>query len=231
MRLHPDRPLPAALALVASFIVVSAIQAHSGGGGSDLWVLYLLPIFSAAILLGGRETAWIAAGAVLTNAVGLFVEDHPFGPADAFALALKTSILLGAAGATWALSKSEREVSAKAARQREEIERLEGVAVVAAGGAGAAHDLGAPLTVIMGYASMWRENAELPQAAREDMARVERSAKYCQELVRGLLAPRDPAMKVRSVGEVIESALSLCEPPLRARRPYFSLSTPSTRFV
>jgi signal transduction histidine kinase len=218
VRLRPDRALPAALALVASFVVVSAIQSRSGGSDSDLWVLYLLPIFSAAILLGGRETAWIAAGAVLANAAALFAENHPAVPADSFALVLKTAILAGAAGATWALAKSEREVRAKVVCQRDEIERLEGVAVVAAGGAGAVHDLGAPLTVILGYASLRHEDADLPQPVRDDMARIERSARYCQELVRGLQTRRDPAMVTRSASEVVESALSLCEDPLRARK-------------
>lgn len=218
VRLRPDRALPAALSLVASFIVVSAIQSQSGGSDSDLWVLYLLPIFSAAILLGGRETAWIAAGAILANAAALFAENHPAAPADSFALVLKTAILAGAAAATWALAKSEREVRAKVVCQRDEIERLEGVAVVAAGGAGAVHDLGAPLTVILGYSSLRREDADLPQAVRDDMARIERSAKYCQELVRGLQTRRDPSMITRSASEVVESALSLCEDPLRARR-------------
>jgi signal transduction histidine kinase len=232
VRLRPGRPLPAALALVASFVVVSAIQVNSGGSESDLWVLYLLPIFSAAILLGGRETAWIAAGAILTNAAGLLAENHPYGPADAFALALKTSILLGAAAATWSLSKSEREVSAKAARQRDEIKRLEGVAVVAAGGAGAVHDLGAPLTVILGYASLRLEDETLPKDVREDMERIERSARYCQELVQGLVSHRDAVMITRSASEVVESALSLCEDPLRARKvSIVRVFPPESRFV
>lgn len=218
VRLRPDLSLPPALALVGSFIVVAAIQARSGGTDSDLWVLYLLPIFSAAILLNGRETAWIAAGAVLANAAGFLIEGGASGSAGAFALALKTSVLLGAAAATWALAKSEREASAKAASQRGEIERLEGVAVVAAGGAGAVHDLGAPLTVILGYATIRREDPELTEAARADMARIERSARYCQDLVARLMTGGNRAMATRSASEVIESALSLCEDPLRARK-------------
>lgn len=218
VRLRPGRTMPAALALVSSFIVVAGIQSQSGGADSDLWVLYLLPIFSAAILLGGRETAWIAAGAVLANAAGLSIEPHAIGPADWFSLVLKTSILSGAAAGTWALSKSEREFCAKAAGQRAEIERLEGVASVAAVGAGAIHDLGAPLTVILGYASLRREDVDLPQAVRADMERIERSALYCQELVQGLMKRRDPAMSPRSATEVVEGALRLCEDPVRARR-------------
>lgn len=218
VRLRPQRPLPAALALVFSFIVVAAIQSRSGGGESDLWVLYLLPIFSAAILLGGRETAWIAAGAVVVNAAGLFAEARAVGPVDVFALALKTSILAAAAVGTWSLSKSERETRAKLAGQRAEVERLQGVASVAAGGAGAVHDLGAPLTVILGYANLLREDPELPRAVRDDMERIERSARYCQELVHGLLTRRDPAMRIRSASEVAESALRLCEEPVRARK-------------
>lgn len=217
VRLRPDRPLPAALALVAAFVVVAGIQAKSGGSASDLWVLYLLPIFSAAILLGGRETAWIAAGAVLANAAAAGIETRVFGPADAFSLVLKTTILAGAAAGTWALSRAERAASAKSAGQRAEIERLEGVASVAANGAGAVHDLGAPLTVILGYASLRREDPDLPAAVREDMARIERSALYCQDLVKGLLHRGDPAMRTRSASEVVESALRLCEDPVKSR--------------
>lgn len=217
VRLRPERPLYAASALVASFVVVSGIQHQSGGDASDLWVLYLLPIFSAAILLNGRETVWIAAGAVLANAAAAFAGEGVFGPAVLFSLVLKTSILAGAAIGTWSLSKSEREVSAKAASQRAEIERLEGVAVVAAGGAGAVHDLGAPLTVILGYATIRREDPELPQAVRDDMARIERSALYCQNLVKGLMAPRPAEFTRRSAVSVVEAALNLCEEPLRSR--------------
>lgn len=233
VRLRPGKAMPAALALVASFVTVAAIQSQSGGADSDLWVLYLLPIFSAAILLGGRETAWIAAGAVLANAAGLSIEPHALGPADWFSLVLKTSILCGAAAGTWALSRAEREVSAKAAGQRAEIERLEAVASVAVDGAGAIHDLGAPLTVILGYASMRREDRELPEAVRGDMARIERSARYCQELVRGLMTRRDPTMRPRSASDVVESALRLCEEPVRARgiaiHRYFPMETVTVR--
>lgn len=227
VRLRSDLPLPPALALVASFVVVAAIQARSGGAESDLWVLYLLPIFSAAILLSGRETAWISAGAVLANAAGYFSDEGAVGPAGAFALTLKTSVLLGSAAATWALAKSEREASAKAARQRGEIERLEGVAVVAAGGAGVVHDLGAPLSVILGYASIRREDPELTQAARADMARIERSARYCHDLVLRLMTGGDQAMATRSASEVIESALSLCEDPLRERKVQITREYPT----
>lgn len=232
-RLRPGRPTPAAFALVASFVVVAAIQSRSGGSDSDLWVLFLLPIFSAAILLGGRETAWITAGAVLANAAGLLVEARTLGPIDVFSLVLKTSILSGAAAGTWTLSKSEREAGAKAAGQRAEIERLQGVAAVAAGGAGAVHDLGAPLTVILGYATLLREDPDMPQVVRDDMEHVERSARYCQDLVRSLQTRRDSSMAARSASEVVESALSLCEDPVRARgiaiHRYFPPETVSVR--
>lgn len=217
VRLRPDRPLAAASSLVAAFVVVAGIQAKSGGSASDLWVLYLLPIFSAAVLLRGRETAWIAAGAVLANAAALAVEPGAAGAADAFSLILKTTILAGAAAGTWALSRAEREAAGKAAGQRAEIERLEGVVSVAAGGAGATHDLGAPLTVILGYASLHREDPDLPGSVREDMARIERSALYCQDLVKGILTRGDSSMRTRSASEIVESALHLCEDAVRTR--------------
>lgn len=227
VRLRPGNPVPAAAALVGSFVVVAAIQSQSGGGESDLWVLYLLPIFSAAILLGGRETAWIASGAVLGNAAVLLAGEHALGPADAFSLTLKTVILAGAAAATWALAKSEREAREKSAKQTDTICRLEGVASVAVGGAGAAHDLSAPLTVILGYANLRREDEDLPQAVRDDMARIERAALYCRELVHGLLSRREADAAPRRASEVVESALNLCEHPVRARGIEIARSFPN----
>lgn len=206
----------AAAALVASFIVVAGIQSQSGGSDSDLWVLFLLPIFSAAILLDGREVAWIAAGAVLANAAGLLAEAGALGPVELFALALKTIILTGAAAGTWSLARSERAASVKAAAQRGEIARLESVVSLASGSAGAVHDLGAPLTVILGYASLWGEEKDLPPALRDDLARIERAAGYCRDLVQSLLN-RGPSERIRGATEIVESALLLCESVVRAR--------------
>lgn len=204
-------------ALLTAFVSIAAIQSKSGGAGSDLWVLYLLPIFSGAILLRGREAAWIVAGSMLANAAVIASDASVFGAAESFALALKSGVLLGAGVATWTLSKSEREGRRRAAQQRAQIRQLEAVAVVAAGGAGAVHDLGGPLTVILGYAAMRRNDPGVPQGVRDDLAHIERSARYCQELVKSLLSKRDRAMIRRSASELVESALILCEDPLRAR--------------
>ncbi|MFI5345238.1 MAG: sensor histidine kinase [Elusimicrobiota bacterium] len=215
------------LCVVAGFASIAGLQEWSGGADSNLWTLYLLPVFSAAILLEGRELAWTATGACVTNAAV-----HVFGGWDAstpFALALETGILASAAAATWTLARAEHDAAGRAVDRRREIERLErdvarrreqerGLTAIAAGGAGAAHDLTTPLMVIRAYARMNLERGcEDPVLAR-DLTRIESAALFCQELVAGLMSRAAGPATERSLRDAASSALTMAEPILKNRK-------------
>jgi signal transduction histidine kinase len=227
IRLAPQRTWLHGLCVVAGFASIAGLQQWSGGAESSLWTLYLLPVFTAAILLQGRELAWTATGACLTNGAV-----HAFGGWDEstpFALALETGILASAAAATWTLARAEREAAANAGERRAEIERLErdvarrheqekGLTAIAAGGAGAAHDLTTPLMVIRAYARMHLDKGCDDPTLIKDLNRIESAALFCQELVAGLMARASGPATERSLRDAASSALMMAEPILKNRR-------------
>ena len=227
IRLAPQRLWLHGLCVVAGFASIAGLQEWSGGANSNLWTLYLLPVFTAAILLEGRELAWTAAGACATNAAV-----HAFGGWNAstpFELALETGILVSAASATWTLARAERDASAHAAERRHEVERLEcaaerrstqdhGLIEIAAGGAGAAHDLTTPLMVIRAYARIQLERGYEDPTLATDLKRIDSAAALCQELVAGLMSRAAGPTARRSLRDAVDNAVAMAEPILKSRR-------------
>ena len=232
VRRWPDRRTLHAATLLGGFASIAGLQVWSGGPESILWALYLLPVFTAAILLQGRELAWTALGACASNAVLYAASDLAWTREIMFELALKTGILALAAAATWALSRSERDAEERGARQRELIGRLEesarlvaetrerekGLAAIAAVGAGAAHDLSTPLMVIRSYARLHLEEGVGEPMLERDLQRIDAAASFCQDLVGGMMARGNGESAPRRLSAVVESALALAEPILRTRK-------------
>lgn len=232
VRLCPGRRLAHAATIVLGYAAVATLQIRTGGTESTLWVLYFLPLFSSAILLEDREAAWVSFGACAVNAALYALSPEPWSASASFELTLKTAVLAGAAAATWALARAERDAERVAGTRRAEIGRLEqslreiartreeesGLAAIAAVGAGAVHDLTTPLMVVRAYARMNLERGLDDPALTRDLERIAAAAAFCQELVAGLLV-RDAGTPVaRRVTEIVETALSLAEPVLQERR-------------
>lgn len=235
VRRWPDRDLPHAACAVLSFCVITAIQARSGGAASNLWVLYLLPLFASALLLGARELAWLAAGATLCDAVLYVGPDAAWGASVAFELAVKTGVLWAAAGSVWFLAESERRSRARVEGQRAELERLtaglkraesvqgqsRGLTALGLASAAAAHDMSTPLMVIRGYARVRLDQEDLDSDLRKDLERIDRAAAFCQRLASATLTR---ARSVEApVGHLclttaVENALALSEEILTRRR-------------
>lgn len=227
LRRRPRGRAAHAVGALASFAIVAGIQSRSGGARSELWVLYLLPLFSAALLLRGRELAMIAVGAAACDAALYAGPDAAFGPSVAFELAMKTGVLWAAAASTWALSEAERRARVRSAEQRAEIERMaaearrgESLAAVGLASAATVHDLSTPLTVIRGYAAMRLDQGGLGDDLRRDFERIDRAAAFCQAVAAATLsaARGAPAGGERfDLMSALESALALSEEVLSRR--------------
>ncbi len=231
IRTVPGKTWVHALTLLAGLASISGLQFWSGGTESSLWVLYLLPLFTSAILLDGRETAWVALGACASNAALYAASSDPWCAAAAFELSLKTGVLAVAAAATWALSRAEREAEARNSSQRLDIERLErrvedeaqarerdrGLAEIAAFGAGAVHDLSTPLMVVRAYARLHIDRGLQDEELARDLARIEKAANFCMTLVARLLERDSAPATPQRAAEIAESALSMAEPLLRSK--------------
>lgn len=231
VRRAPERSWLHALLLLAGFGAIAALQQDSGGAESNLWVLYLLPAFTCAILLGGRETLLVAGGACASNAAFYAVAPASWGAVAAFELALKTGVLAIAAGATWTLSRSERDAESRVRSQREEIERLErslgetrearekelGAATIALDGAGILHDLSSPLMVVRGYAAYHLSRGTGDAELEHDLARIDAAASFCQDLAARLVRRDEEPLARQSARAIAEYASSLAEPTLSSR--------------
>lgn len=235
VRRWPQKDWPHAACTVASFAVIAGIQSRSGGAESNLWVLYFLPLFSSALLLRGRELAWVAIGASLCDALMYVGPDSAWGPAVGFELAVKTGVLWAAAGSTWILAESERRARARSESQREALGRLESdlkdaetarerdhrLAAVGLASAATAHDLATPLTVIRGYAQLRLEQTDLDADLKKDLERIDRAASFCQQLASATLSTArggERAGACLNLTESAENALALSEDVLKSRR-------------
>lgn len=228
VRRWPHKDWPHAVCTVSSFAVIAGIQARSGGAESNLWVLYFLPLFSSALLLRGRELAWVAVGASLCDALMYVGPDSAWGAAVGFELTVKTGVLWAAAGSTWVLAEAERRARARSEGQRSALGRLESdlrhaeqarardqrLAQVGMASAATAHDLATPLMVIRGFARLRLEQAGGDDDLRKDLMRIDRAAAFCQTLASTTLSAARGDEKDADMLDLrrsLENALSLSE--------------------
>jgi signal transduction histidine kinase len=184
LRLKPDAPLISTGFILANCGAITAILAHSGGAASNLWVLYLLPIFTVCLLLGPRETVAITAGVVSFSAVFTLSETQGSWAVAAFEVLLKSGFFVFTALLASRLVARDRSAHAKLdaeSRRADQLTtRLEGAAAlsnVALVSAGVAHDLRNAFTVILGFSETILQDGALSEDARSGLERIRKMAR------------------------------------------------------
>lgn len=114
-----------ALLVLANCGTITAILSYSGEHESNLWVLYLLPIYTACILLGRREVVWITTGAITFNAAYHAASAPAIDAAAYFALSLKSGLFIFAAASTWRIAIKHREARAELKVQDVQLSQAE----------------------------------------------------------------------------------------------------------
>lgn len=210
--------------------VITAILECSGGNESNLWVLYLLPIFTACLTLEARHVVWITAGAAVFNAAYHLLSVEDIGAPIYFALFLKTAVFLFAAITTWRIAQRDRSARQKLGAQTEELEILEEklrtqasrmadtqpVAEIGMMASGVAHDLNAPLMVLQSSVELLSEFRADDEELRGYLNRMLRALKMCRSITMNLLgyARQDFALAPCDIHEVLNSVLLLYESTL-----------------
>lgn len=232
LRRWPGRPAVSALFTMANAAVVSGMVEKSGGTHSMLWVLYLLPVYSAGVTLRERHLAMVLAGTLAFCLVPLLLVSDEARAVLLFAAALKALVLgLTAASVAYAVRREHRhregasrqhahiltmESSLSAQETRIcEAERLTGTSLDVAG---IVHDARSPLTVIMSSAELMAECG--PEASGAHLERIRRAARLTEHiLVQALeqfrLTPPDAVPT--DLGGVLKTAAGLCEADVRMR--------------
>lgn len=185
--------------LVLEVLALTAILALVGGSTSPLASLYLLPLTVAANLLNRRHTWALAALTTLCYsllfALGSDAGTHVHGgdgEAKAFSQHLFgmwfVFVFSAALVAHYvsSLATAVRERDRKLARAREEALRNERIVALGTLGAGAAHDLGTPLTTIGILAEdLARRHAGIADVA-SDLALLQNEVARCKGILSAL---------------------------------------------
>lgn len=235
VRRRPDLGGLAAVLILSDCAVVTALLAYSGGPESNLWVLFLLPLFTSSLLLKKREAFWVGLGVLGFNTAFYAAWAPAWNGGVLFELATKGGVLLLAAATTWLLAERHRRDTSRLSRRKRGLERLwaslrqtqesldktRRVAETGWLASGAAHDLATPLSVVQIGANLLLKDERLDAALRPDVERVLRAARLSAEISSnflGLAKERPFELSPTDPVEILESVLTLCRAVLARAR-------------
>lgn len=204
--------------------IITAILNFSGGCDSNLWVLYLLPIYTACLLLNGSELGLVLLGVLCFNGVLYsFTADSMSAP-DIFNLSLKGGFFVFASAFTWKIVKKDRRIREKILIQRTEIEAMEHkmkevepLVDIGQITSGITHDLGNPLAVIACTVQMLLEDETLSKSLRPDLERIARSVQLCQTITTNVLdmaKVNHMKMMTHDIHDSLKSVITMYRPML-----------------
>lgn len=186
-----------AAGVIANCCAVTAILAYSGGVHSNLWMLYLMPVYTVCLFLSAREMAWVTTGVLsFIAAVHVFWAPQLDGEVW-FELIVKCAVLGSGAAAVWALASRERssalrldierarvgQLAVRMTRQKEFMRGSQSIADVGILSGAIVHDLRTPLTVILGTTEILLDESSGKDDHRPDIERIQRAARHCEEVL------------------------------------------------
>ncbi|OGR81147.1 MAG: hypothetical protein A2X32_08440 [Elusimicrobia bacterium GWC2_64_44] len=212
------------LALLLNMLLATDIIKASGGGASYFWVLYLLPVFTAALAV----KLFDVVSSLLFCCLAVVYFSKPlqgWDLAEGFSVAVKLAIFIFSAAILYrtALSrlKSEQVLAAKNAEAERLLAELEEKRDCMVAGAsanevgtlisGVLHDLGSPLSVLMIGIELLSEGAACDKAA---VGRMERAARHAMAMVDNAMAivrGREYVFEKASFPEAARGAMQLAD--------------------
>ncbi len=232
LKKNPDSATLATVTVLINCAVITAILAYSGGDESNLWVLYLLPIYTSCLLLNGHAVSLILAGIISFNFAYLWLSGGFDETGLMFDVIVKSCIFTFAAGVVWRVVTRDRRTRIKLNTQREEMSKLEEIiedqgsnlkscekmADVGQLAAGIAHDLRNPLTIVIGSVKALLEESQT-QLFRSDLQRIERAAELCQTITSNVMELTRSEQfdgKTYDIREAVTTAVEILTPMLRS---------------
>ncbi|HUT85465.1 MAG TPA: HAMP domain-containing sensor histidine kinase [Elusimicrobiales bacterium] len=213
------------LMAVFNCLVVTGIMYYSGGGGSYLWVLYLFPIFSALVLLDYRQMMGVIFLIFLSWS---FVYGNPYNWGSEIFLDFGGKALLIIIG-TVLISRfvgEKKKIESKMQLQRDRLNAMQtemveatfqplkhsGIMEVGQKASKIIHDLGTPVTIILGSSRMLLET-EIP--LKQDIQRIIDASLLCKSIISNALdtaGDKNIKLEKLDIVDTLDSALSITEP-------------------
>jgi len=228
LRLWPTRQGLSAGLILGNCGVITGILSYSGGAQSNLWVLYLMPIYTACLLLGAGEVLLITAAAIVFNAAFHVLQTQPLDAGSYFALATKSGLFVFAAAMTWKIVQRDQSTRARLEEKRGHMLHLEEKILLQSHAlektqdacesghlvSDIAHDLNNMIMVIMGFTKIVLQAKSFSNETHDDLQCIYRSAELCGSLVvtlRKLATERPKAYSFDpcDIKDLIEPALAL----------------------
>lgn len=227
------------LVLLLNMLIITGIVKFSGGSESYFWVLYLLPLFAAALAV----KLFDVVSSLLFCSLAVVYFSKPLEAWDiteSFGVTVKLSIFTLSAAVLYRTAMSKRRADEHLLAKRMEAERLArelsdsrtnlvmdaSATEVGRMVSGVLHDLGNPLAVIMLSAEVMTQEEERDQA---NVARILRAARYAKAMLSnamGIVRGREYVFEKSDLREEVLKALSLVDFQARRKRVSIEQSIP-----
>jgi len=209
-------------------LVISAMIQYSGSTHSYMWVLYLLPIFTSAILLHRWQLIFTAACGIVMMS---YFYGNPFTEWDRdviFEMAGKGTVLFMGAVLMNSLVAERDKVEVELSEERDKLEEMTrstaqttmqmmqntNMAEMGKNTSGIIHDLGTPVSVILGSARMMDMEKKAPS---EDLQRIIDAALLCKNILSNAMnMAKGQEFKIEPINvlDTVDSALAIAHPLL-----------------
>ncbi|OGS08862.1 MAG: hypothetical protein A2270_00145 [Elusimicrobia bacterium RIFOXYA12_FULL_51_18] len=210
--------------LLFNLWVITGVLYYSGGGESYFWVLYLLPIFAAAMLGSLKDVA----GVVFLCALAATLFSWPLHPADlveVMSLLVKLSVFILSAAAVYRTAEAKKKVETVLISKRREVEAMTRelitkdteLAQTASAGevgqlvSGVMHDLGNSVSVILLSAQIACEEESVD---KKDLERIIKAAQFSKNVISnalGIVRGQEYIFKPGDLREPLENAVHLVD--------------------
>ena len=189
----------AALAVAYNIFFLSLVLDYSGGPKSNFWVLYLLPIFNACLALSTRGVMTAAASVMTLLLVFHSTDFAELRWPELLELLIKTAIICASAivvrstaarehDARLSLAAEQRRSEAEKGQAREQLLRMDRLAILGTLTAGVAHELGTPLAAILGFSQMALSQDLGPADTSRILGRIQNCTQRCRTIMQDILA-------------------------------------------
>lgn len=179
--------------------LISVIVLYSGGDQSYFWVMYLLPIFSAALSFERRGVLAVTASVCAVLAAFYAPALRDLAWSEIFEMVVKVSTLIAAASVTARAAQGERrarglldEERESAARERlalqEKLQHMDRLSTLGTLTASITHELNGPIAVILGYAEVVDTGMVDASKMGFCVERIKTSALRCKRVIEDMLA-------------------------------------------
>lgn len=187
------------LSVFGNTALLTAVVFYSGGDGSFLWVMYLLPVFTASLKLSRGDFLGTVTAVILF--LILFHVDAPrsAGAQGLLEWFIKAATIAVSAAALRRVARREKSAKAMLQEEQSRIERerssmrqsmqhMDRLATLGTLTASITHELKNPLNTVLGYSELAEDGKLSAAELRDAMEHIKGAVLRCDKIIQDMLA-------------------------------------------